>query len=98
MNDAILSPLFQILGGLSFATLLALRFMAPGALTPLWGKVAAFAIIFIALGNLLLSFAARGTLSRNAELFALGGASFFVAAILIFAALLMVARPAVVTK
>lgn len=98
MSDAILSPLFQIFGGLSFAVILAVRFMAPAALKPLWGKVAAFALIFIALGNLLLSFAARGTLSRNAELFALGGASFFVAAILIFVALLLAARQTVVTK
>jgi hypothetical protein len=98
MSDAILSPLFQIFGGLSFAVILAVRFMAPAALKPLWGKVAGFALIFIALGNLLLSFAARGTLSRNAELFALGGASFFVAAILIFVALLLAARQTVVTK
>jgi len=99
MSDAILSPLFQILAGLSFATILAVRFLAPAALKPLWGRVAAFALILIALGNLLLSFAARGTLSRNAELFALGGASFFAAAILIFVALLIAARQsAVVTK
>ena len=98
MSDAILSPLFQIFGGLSFAVILAVRFMAPAALKPLWGKVAAFALIFIALGNLLLSFAARGSLSSNAELFALGGASFFVAAILIFVALLLAARQTVVTK
>ncbi len=98
MNDAILSPLFQIFGGLSFALIIGVRFMAPAALKPLWGKVAAFALISVALGNLLLSFAARGTLSRNAELFALGGASFFVAAILIFVALLLAARQTVVTK
>lgn len=97
MSDAILPPLFQILTGLSFASILALRFLASAALKPLWGRVAGFALIFIALGNLLFSFATRRSLSDGAEMFALGGASFLVAAILIFVSLLLAARPSTET-
>jgi hypothetical protein len=94
MSSAVLPPLFQILTGLSFALILVVRFVAPAALKPLWGKLVAFSMIFVALGNLLLSNATDGTMSAGAELFAFAGASFFVAAILVAVGLFIAARSA----
>src|SRR5690606_12286218 len=56
---AFLPPTFQILTGLSFAALLVIRFVAGKALRPLWGKLVAFAVIFVALGNFLMSLGTR---------------------------------------
>ena len=92
MSSAILPPLFQIFTGLSFATLLVIRFAAGGVLKPLWGKVVAFALLLIALGNFLMSVATTRSLSSGAELFAFAGASFLGAAILITAGLFLAAR------
>jgi hypothetical protein len=94
MSDEILSPLFQILTGLSFATILVVRFAAPGVLKPLWGKLVAFSLIFVALGNFLLSQATVRSLSAGAELFVFAGASFFVSAILVATGLFIAARSA----
>ena len=90
-----LPPTFQILTGLTFALLLVVRFLAPGALKPLWGKVIAFSLIFVALGNFLMS---RGTaessFSGAAEMLTFGGISYFVAAVLVAAGLVIRARSA----
>lgn len=98
---AFLPPTFQILTGLSFAALLIIRFFAGRALSSLWGKLIAFSVIFIALGNFLMSQAtAKGSLSGAAEFLTLGGASFFVGALLVVVGLVVAARQstAVVTK
>ena len=90
---AFLPPTFQILTGLSFAALLAIRFAAGRALRPLWGKLIAFAVIFVALGNFLMSIGtAKSSLSGAAEFLTLAGASFFVAAILVVAGLIVASR------
>jgi hypothetical protein len=92
---AFLPPTFQILTGLSFAALLVIRFLAAPMLRPLWGKMLAFSVIFVALGNYLMSVAtAKSSLSAGAEMFTLAGASFFVAALLVVAGLLVAARSA----
>jgi hypothetical protein len=90
-----LPPTFQILTGLSFAALLVIRFLAGAALRTLWGKVIAFALIFIALGNFLFSQGtAKSSLDGAAEMLTLGGASFFVSAILVVVGLVLAARAA----
>lgn len=95
MSDAILPPLFQILTGLSFAAILVVRFLAAPALKPLWGKITAFSLLFVALGNFLLSQATgKSDLFAGAELFTFAGASFFVAALLVTAGLFIAARGA----
>ena len=92
---AFLPPTFQILTGLSFALLLVIRFLAGGALKPLWGKLVAFSVIFVALGSYLMSVAtAKGSLSSAAEFLTLGGISYFVAAVLVAAGLVIAARSA----
>jgi len=90
---ALLPPTFQILTGLSFAALLFVRFLAGGALRPLWGKVMAFSLIFIALGSFLMSQAtAKSTLGGAAEFLTLAGVSYFVAAILVVVGLILASR------
>lgn len=92
---AMLPPTFQILTGLCFACLLVIRFFAAQVLRPLWGKVTAFSLIFVALGNILLSQAtAKSSLSAGAEMFTLAGISFFVAAMLVTAGFVLRARSA----
>jgi hypothetical protein len=94
-----LPPIFQILTGLTFLTILIIRFAAGQMLRPLWGKLVAFAVLFIALGHLLMSFGtARSSLSRGAELIASAGVSYFAAAILIVAGLFIAARSAAGAK
>ncbi|MBN9363459.1 MULTISPECIES: hypothetical protein [unclassified Devosia] len=98
---AFLPPTFQILTGLSFAALLVIRFFAGRALSSLSGKLIAFSVIFIALGNFLMSQAtAKSSLSGAAEFLTLAGASFFVGAIVVVIGLVVAARQstAVVTK
>ncbi len=98
---AFLPPTFQILTGLSFAALLAIRFLAGRALVKLCGKLIAFSVIFVALGNFLMSQAtAKESLGAAAEFLTLAGVSFFVAAILVVVGLAVAARQstAVVTK
>ena len=94
MSNEILPPLYQILTGLSFAVILVVRLAAPGVLKPLWGKLVTFSLIFVALGNFLLSQATVRSLSSGAELFAYAGASFFVSAILVATGLFIAARGA----
>ncbi|MBK8085539.1 MAG: hypothetical protein IPK28_17845 [Devosia sp.] len=73
---AMLPPTFQILTGLSFAAILAIRFLAGSMLRPLWGKLLAFSVLLVALGNLLMSMAtAKSTMSGGAEFFTLAGIS-----------------------
>ena len=90
---AMLPPTFQILTGLTFALLLVVRFLAPGALKPLWGKITAFSLVFVALGHFLMS---RGTaetsFSGAAEMLTFGGISYFVAAVLVTVGLVLNAR------
>ena len=98
---ALLPPTFQILTGLSFAALLVIRFVAGKALRPLWGKLVAFSVLFVALGNFLMSQAtAKSSLSGAAEFLTLAGGSYFVAAILVVAGLIVASRQltAMVTK
>lgn len=96
---AMLPPTFQILTGLSFALLLVVRFLAPGALKPLWGKVTAFSVIFVALGSFLMSRGtAESTFSGAAEMLTLGGISYFVSAALVTVGLVIRARSANVTR
>ena len=90
---AMLPPTFEILTGLTFALLLVVRFLAPGALKPLWGKVIAFSLIFVALGNFLMSRGtAESTFSGAAEMLTFGGISYFVAAVLVTVGLFLCAR------
>jgi len=90
---ALLPPTFQILTGLSFAALLVMRLFAGGALRPLWGKLIAFSLIFIALGNFLMSQAtAKSTLGGAAEFLTLAGGSYFIAAILVVVGLIVASR------
>jgi hypothetical protein len=90
---AMLPPTFEILTGLTFALLLVVRFLAPGALKPLWGKVIAFSLIFVALGHFLMSRGtAESTFSGAAEMLTFGGISYFVAAVLVTVGLFLCAR------
>ncbi len=90
---AMLPPIFQILTGLSFAAILAIRFLAGSMLRPLWGRLLAFSVLLVALGNLLMSLAtAKSTLSGGAEFFTLAGISFLAAALLVVAGLIIAAR------
>jgi len=92
---AMLPPTFQILTGLTFALLLVVRFFAPGALKPLWGKIVAFSVIFVALGHFLMSRGtAESTFSGAAEMLTFGGISYFVAAVLVTVGLVIRARRA----
>ncbi len=92
---AFLPPTFQILTGLSFAAILIIRFLAAPMLKPLWGKLVAFSVIFVALGNFLMSQAtAKDSLSAGAEMFTLAGVSFFVSALLVVIGFVMAARGA----
>jgi hypothetical protein len=94
---AFLPPTFQILTGLSFAAILVIRFFAGAALKPLWGKLVAFAVLFIALGSFLMSLGtAKSSLNSAAEFLTLGGLSYFVAAILVVVGLVLAARSSVV--
>jgi len=96
---AMLPPTFQILTGLTFALLLVVRFLAPGALKPLWGKMIAFSLIFVALGHFLMSQGtAESTFSGAAEMLTLGGISYFVAAVLVTVGLVFRARSADVAR
>ena len=94
MSSEMLPPLFQIFTGLSFFTLLIIGTLGRPALKPLWGRIAAFSLIFVALGNFLMSQATRRSLSAGVELFAAAGASFVVAAVLVATGLFMAARNA----
>jgi hypothetical protein len=90
---AILPPMFQILTGLSFAAILAIRFLAGPMLRPLWGKLLAFSVLFVALGSFLMSLAtAKDSISGGAEFFTYAGISFFAAALLVAAGLVIAAR------
>ena len=92
---AFLPPTFQIITGLSFALLLVVRFFASKSLKPLWGKLIAFSVLFVALGSFLISQAtAKSTLAAAAEFLTYGGISFFVAAILVTTGLFIAARRA----
>ena len=96
-NDAaaFLPPTFQIITGLSFALLLVVRFFAAKSLKPLWGKLIAFSVLFVALGSFLISQAtAEDTLSGAAEFLTYGGISYLVAAILVTVGLFIAARRA----
>ncbi|HEV2514374.1 MAG TPA: hypothetical protein VGV07_03935 [Devosia sp.] len=98
---ALLPPTFQILTGLSFAALLLIRFFAGRALASLSGKLVASSVIFVALGNFLMSQAtAKSSLGGAAEFLTLAGASFFVGAIVVVVGLTVAARQptTVVTK
>ena len=69
--------------------------MAGNALRPLWGKLVAFSVIFVALGNYLMSVAtAKSSFSAAAEFLTYAGISFFVAAILVVVGLIIAARGA----
>ena len=93
MSDAILPPLFNILTGLSFAGLLVIRFLASKMLKPLWGKLIAFSLVFMALGFLLLSQAtAKRSLFAGAEFFTFAGVSIAAAAILVVVGLVLASR------
>jgi hypothetical protein len=90
---AILPPMFQILTGLSFAAILVVRFLAAPILRPLWGKLVAFAVVLVALGNFLMSLAtAKDSMSGGAEFFTYAGISFFAAGLLVTAGLIIAAR------
>ena len=93
MNADMLPPLFQILTGLSFAAILAIRFLAGSMLRPLWGKLTAFAVVLVALGSFIMSLAtAKSTLSNAAEFIAYAGFSYFAAALLVVAGMFIAAR------
>ena len=97
MSDAaaFLPPTFQILTGLTFLAILVVRFMAAGALKPLWGKLVAFSVIFVALGHFVMSLAtAKSSLSAAAEFLTYAGISYLVAAILVVVGLIVAARSA----
>lgn len=90
---AFLPPTFQILTGLIFALLLVVRYFAAKGLKPLWGKVTAFSLIFIALGCFLMSLAtAKTSMGGGAEMFTLAGVSIAIAAILVVTGLILAAR------
>ena len=92
LSAEFLPPLFQILTGLSFALLLAVRFLAGAVLRHLWGKLVAFAVILVALGNFLMSQGTAGSLNRGADLIFFAGLSYFVAALLVVGGLMLAAR------
>jgi hypothetical protein len=92
---AALPPTFQILTGLTFAALLIIRFMAPAMLRPLSGKLFAFSVVFLALGQFCLSQAtAKDSIGIGAEFFTFAGASFFVSSLLVVAGFILAARSA----
>ena len=88
-----LPPTFQILTGLSFAAIFLIRFLAAPMLRPLWGKLVAFSVLFVALGNFLMSLAtAKSSMSGGAEFFTYAGISFFAAALLVVVGFVIAAR------
>jgi hypothetical protein len=90
---AMLPPTFQILTGLSFALLLVIRFLASPMLRPVWGKMLAFSVLFVALGSFLMSLAtARDTLGGAAEFLTYAGIGYFVAALLVAVGFVLAAR------
>jgi hypothetical protein len=92
---AFLPPTFQILTGLCFAAILVIRFMAAPMLRPLWGKLVAFSVLFLGLGNFLMSLAtAKSSLTAGAEFFTYAGISFFAGALLIAIGFVVAARSA----
>lgn len=93
MPREMLPPLFQILMGLSGFALIAIRFKAASAFKPLWGRLAAAAILplFFALFALSLATGAR-SIGAGAEMFAAAGAAMFLSVLLLGAALFASAR------
>ena len=92
---AFLPPTFQILTGLSFIAILVVRFLAAPMLRPLWGKLVAFSVLFVGLGNFLMSLAtAKGSMTAGAEFFTYAGISFFLAAVLVVTGFVIAARSA----
>ena len=94
MRD-LLSPLFLIGTGLSFALVLVIGLVARKSIQNLSGRLAAFAVLAIAAGFYFLSDATGATsIGAGGEMFIAAGAAFFLAAVLVTAGLLIRARSA----
>lgn len=94
MRD-MLPPIFQILTGLSFASLLVIGLFARTGLRPVTGRLTGVAILLCALGFFLLSRATGSTsIGAGGELFVGAGVSFFVAVLALAVAVFIKARGA----
>jgi len=91
-----LSPLFLIGTGLSFALVLVIGLFARKAILTLEGRITAFAVLFMAAGFYFLSDATGATsIGAGGEMFIAAGAAFFLAAVLVTVGLFIRARSAV---
>ena len=94
MRD-LLSPIFMIGTGLSFALILVVGLMARKAIRDLGGRLTAFAVLAVAAGLFFLSDATDATsIGAGGTMFIAAGAAFFLAAVLVTAGLLIRARSA----
>lgn len=92
MRD-MLPPIFQILTGLSFASLFAIGVFARAGLKPVTGRLTAAAILLCALGFFLMSRATGSTsIGAGGELFISAGAAIFLAVLMLAAAVFIKAR------
>lgn len=90
---AYLAPLFNIATGLTFLLLLAVGTVGRKAIAGVNGKITAFSLLALAAGFLCLSRGtAESTLNAAAPMLIAGGSCFFVAGLLVAAALLLRAR------
>ena len=91
----LLSPLFLIGTGLSFALVLVIGLMARKAISTVAGRLTAFGVLAVAAGFFFLSKATDATsMGAGAEMFIAAGAAFFLAAVLVTVGLFIRARSA----
>lgn len=94
MRD-MLSPLFMIGTGLSFALVLVIGLLARNAIKDLGGRLSAFGVLAVAAGFFFLSQATKATsMGAGGDMFIAAGAAFFIAAVLVTAGLFIRARSA----
>ena len=94
MRD-MLPPIFQILTGLSFMSILVISLFARRGFKPLTGRLTGAAILCCAVGFLLLSRATGSTsIGAGAEMFMAAGAAFFLAVLVLAATVFITANRA----
>jgi len=95
MSRDLLPPLFDILTGLGFMSILVVGLLARQGLNSLVGRLTGLAMLLGTLSFLLLGRATGSTsIGAGAELFAGAGAAIFLAIVLLAAALFVMARGA----
>ena len=94
MRD-MLPPIFQILTGLSFMSILVISLFARQGFKPLTGRLTGAAILLCAVGFLLLSRATgSSTIGSGGTMFIAAGGAFFLAVLVLAATVFITANRA----